>query len=150
MSVYIRVCLSRALCISNCIILFGLNAALLRVALFEQNIGSSHGRAYLRRYSVALSGVLRRNWRTIVFRRSLFFLWYRHSERVFKGMGRGPRLRHRRGKTFQPLFLVPSLQKVGVRPNPRFRLVTTDSNAKVIPGPKGVFSTERHLASLPP
>ena len=72
--VYIRLSLSRALCTSNCIILFGLNAALLRVALFEQNIGSSHGRAYLRRYSVALSGVLRHSWRTILFRRSLFYL----------------------------------------------------------------------------
>jgi hypothetical protein len=69
-SVYIRVSLSRAACIPNCIILSGLNAALRRVALFEQSIESSHGKAYLLRQSVSLSGVLRRNWRTIVFRKS--------------------------------------------------------------------------------
>jgi hypothetical protein len=102
-SVYIRVCLSHATCIPNCIILFGLNAALLRVALFERSIGSSHGRAYLLRHSVALSGVLRRNWRTILFRRSLFFLWYRHSERVFKGLpgGASGGLRLRCGAGYQ-------------------------------------------------
>ena len=74
MSGYIRLSLSRATCTPNCIILFGLNAALLRVALFERSIGSNRGRAYLLRHSVSLSGVLRRNWRTIVCRRSLFFL----------------------------------------------------------------------------